>query len=636
MTLLPILLAAMTVIPADRLAMADRLFNRGEYAAAKAEYVELSKEKSLSEEDMIYRLAECDRALGRNADARRGYGELVERFPTSKRADRARLMRALAGSQAERLAELRVLDSDRVANDIRAAALYYLGSAANDPEMLARSVKLDPKGKYVSYAEFHRASILVKSSDPVARRKAVELLLGLAFGKETQFSEEALYLAAVQSYNERKYDEAASIFTRYMRKYPDGRHAAGVRTMTAWSNYLNGRYADAAALCGDGKTDDFAYLRGACAYATGDNDSARKFLKDYLERFPQGKYRANAELPLARMGFDSASVDGHVAAVVENAKRAYAISKQSGDSLRLAWAYESCGKAAEAEAQYLETAKNFPGTDDAAEALFRKAMSDARARKWSACELALSEAMASGKNPKRKAQSLYWRGVAALQLGHAAEGAKFLEEALSIGLSLDEKREARLLLADYALSSGNAQEARAEYASLVREGALERMTASKIYAVGSLLEGEEGMLCARALVAKGDSPEWQQAGYALLGFKAEEMGAFTSAVDAYRKAMDVKACIEDLSKVALALGKLEMKSGEHGCADKTLRRAVELNAANPRARAEAYLALAQNASADGDGETARKYATIVTALFADREICAEAEKVLKDNPEAGK
>ena len=95
----------------------------------------------------------------------------------------------------------------------------------------------------------------MKSADSAERRKAVELLLGLAFGKESQFSEEALYLAAVQSYNEKKYGEAASIFTRYMKRYPEGKHAASVRTMTAWSNYLNGKFADAAALCGDGATD---------------------------------------------------------------------------------------------------------------------------------------------------------------------------------------------------------------------------------------------------------------------------------------------------------------------------------------------------------------------------------------------
>ena len=38
MTALALLVAAVSVLPADRLAMADRLFNRGEYAAARAEY----------------------------------------------------------------------------------------------------------------------------------------------------------------------------------------------------------------------------------------------------------------------------------------------------------------------------------------------------------------------------------------------------------------------------------------------------------------------------------------------------------------------------------------------------------------------------------------------------------------------
>ncbi|MBO4708417.1 MAG: tetratricopeptide repeat protein, partial [Kiritimatiellae bacterium] len=427
MTLSALVLAAITVLPADRLAMADRLFNRGEYAAARAEYAELKGEKSIPADELVYRLAECDRALGKSAEARREYGELIEKFPTSTRADRSRLMRALAGTPEERAAELKVLDSDRVATDIRAAALYYLGSAAGDPEMLARSVRLDPKGKYAPYADFHRAAILVKSSDAAVRRKAVELLLGIAFGKESKFSEDALYLAAVQSYNEKKYGEAASVFGRYMKRYPEGKHAAEVRTMTAWSNYLGGKYADCAALCGDGTTDDFAYLLGACAYATGDNDAAMKLFKSYLEKFPQGKFRTNAELPLARMGFDSASSGGNQSGVIENAKRAYSLSGLSCDSLRLAWAYESAGKTAEAEAQYAETASKFPGTDDAAEALFRKAMIAARAKKWSACELALAEALSSGRNAKRRAESLYWRGVSAVQLGHEQEGAAFLK-----------------------------------------------------------------------------------------------------------------------------------------------------------------------------------------------------------------
>ena len=404
--------------------------------------------------------------------------------------------------------------------------------------------------------------------------------------------------------------------------------------MTASSNYLDGRYADAAALCGEGQTDDFAYLRGACAYATGDDASARRLLRDYLDRFPQGKYRANADLPLARMDFAAASSGGDSAGVIENAKRAFALSGQSGDSLRLAWAYEKCGKEAEAEAQYLETAKSFPGTDDAAEALFRKAMADARAKRWSACDLALAEALASGRNAKRRAESLYWRGAAAMQLGHEAEGAGFLREALSIGLSLDESREARLMLADVALRGGRADEAKEAYAKLVREGACERMSAAKTLAVGKLLGGDEAKTCAQAL-EKSESAEWRQAGAALLGLVEESAGNFTQAVAAYRRAMSEKACVADLAPAALALGKLESRAGEHDAADATLCRAVELNAASPRARAEAYVALARNAEAKGDVETARKYATVVTALFADAELCAEAKKILDAHPEGG-
>ena len=635
MTIFPLLVAAITVLPSDRLAMADRLFNRGEYAAARAEYAALGGEKSVPEDSLIYRLAECDRALGRQASARRGYGDLVDRFPASPHADRSRLMKALCGSAEQRASELKVLDSDRVPSDIRAAALYYLGSASNDPDMLARSVKLDPKGKYAAYADFHRASILVKSSDPVERRKAVEVLLGIAFGKESKFSEDALYLAAVQSYNEKKYGGAASIFSRYLSRYPDGRHAADVRTMAAWSLYRDGRYADAAAMCGEGRTDDFAYLLGACAYANGDSASARRYFREYLDGYPQGKFRANAELPLARLGFDAATSEGNSPGVVENARRAYALSGLSGDSLRLAWAYEQAGRQAGAGAQYAETARRYPGTDDAAEALFRKAMADARAKRWSACELALAEALASGKNVRRRAESLYWRGVAATQLGHEAEGAGFLRDALDGGLAIDESREARLMLADFAWRSGRTDEAKAAYAKLVREGATERMTAAKTLAVGKIVGGDEARMCAEAL-AKGDSPEWRQAGYALLGATEEAAGRFTQAVGAYRRAMAEDARISDLAPAALALGRLEMRAGENDRANATLARAVELGSDSPRLRAEAYLALAKNAEAKGDAESARKYATVVATLFSDAELCAEAKKLLDAHPEGAK
>ena len=51
------MLAALTVAPSDRLAMADRLFNRGDYASARREYLALKGEKGVDEADVLYRLA---------------------------------------------------------------------------------------------------------------------------------------------------------------------------------------------------------------------------------------------------------------------------------------------------------------------------------------------------------------------------------------------------------------------------------------------------------------------------------------------------------------------------------------------------------------------------------------------------
>ena len=630
-----LLFAAITVLPADRLALADQLFNRGEYAAAQREYTALTNEVAIARDELLFRQGECQRLLGQPAQARQTFGGLLTEFPLSPLADRARLKRALAGTAEEQVAELKLLDSDRVAPATRAAALYHLGLAKNDPALFERSASADPEGPYALHARFHRAELLAKSTDAAERRKAVIQLLDLAFGKDKTFAEPALYLAGVQSYNEKRYGEAGSLFRRYLKAYPQGKSAAEVQVMTAWSDYLAGKYADAVTLCGEGKTDDFAYLKAACAYGAGEVETATRLFQAYLADYPQGKYRAQAELPLARMGFDAAEHAGSTKEILENAKRAYALSQHSGDALRLAWAYEKIGQTAAAEAGYAEVAQKFPGTEDAAEALFRKAMIAANAGRWSACDLALTEALATAKKPQRRAESLYWRGVAACQLGHAAEGEPLLKEALKAGLSLDEGREARLLLADIAYRAGKVEAAKEEYAKLVREGACERMSAAKILAVGKLVPDDEAKICAQALIPS-ESPEWRQAGFLLLGVVEARKQEFSAAVAAYRQAMKEGVVTEDLPRAALALGRLEIQQDERAAGEATLKRAVELTAQDSAARAAAYLELAKSALADGRHQDARAYATVVASLFSATDACAPAQELLTKLAEAAK
>ena len=636
--------AALTVLPSDRMSMADRLFDRGQYADAKAEYVAVKGAEGIAADELLYRLAECERALGNKAAARSLYGELLEKHPLSRHAHRARLMRALAGTDAERKSELKVLDSDKVPADIRAAALYHYGVLANDADALARCVRLAPKGKYSAYAKFRHASMTVDSDDVTVRRTAIGELMDIHYGPDKEMGRDALYLAASKCYAAKRYSEASSLFRRYLKVYPTDARSADARTMAAWSDYLTGRFADASALCGEGKTDDAAYLLAACAYSSGDTARALTLMKSYLERFPQGRYREAVELPLARIAFESAEKSSDTAGVIEAARRSAALSKSSADRLRLAWAYEKADRTAEAMAEYEGVAKDFSGTDDAAEALFRKAMIDLRAQKWSSADLALAEALASGRNLKRKAETLYWRGIAANRLGHEAEGCRVLAEALKLGLSLDQSREARLLLADAEFKADHRQEAKAAYAQLVREGACERMSAAKLNGVGRFLLScrsgedalEEAKMCARALIANGQSPAWRQTGYILQAQAEEAAGEFSSAIDSYAHGFAEKIRTESSPDAALCYGILLSKADRHVEADKVLKEAVSLNAKDASRRARSYLWLAKNSEAMTDYHGACAYATVVVTLFDNAEIVAEAKRILEEHAEEAK
>ena len=634
--ILSALMLAIAVLPSDRLAMADRLFNRGRYADAEAEYRALVGVKSVADDEITFRLAECDRVQGRNDAARRGYADLVKRHPDSRHASRARFMYAMGAKGAERSHLLAELDSDRVPVDIRAAALYYLGSETSDVAVLERCAKLDPKGKYAPYANLKIGTKFTSSDDPAIRRKGVEILLGIAF-TGGPMGGEALYLAALQSYRDRRYGEAGSLYRRYRKLYPAGEHVAETRTMSVWCDFLEGRYADAAAACGEGDTDDLAYIRAACAYATGDSARALKLFRKYLADYPEGRYRADAELPIARIEFEAARKDGDALKTVETARRSFGLSKLASDQVRLAWAYEKAGKKDAAAEEYAQVAQKFPGTDEAAEAMYRRAMISASDGNWSGAELALAEALATGRLGKRRAEALYWRGVSAMKLGHEETGAGHLREAIEAGLPLDEAREAKLMVADFDYKSGRTDAARKAYSALVRDGACARMSAARILAVGKFLGGDEAEICARELV-KGDSPEWRQAGWAMLGECEERKESFAAAIDAYRKSLAEPARTEAASTAALRLGKLEHRAGEFERADATLKKAIALNASDScvHARAEAYLTLAKNAEQRGDVQSACSYASVVVSLFDDKDLCGEAKRILAAHPEAAK
>ena len=85
------------------------------------------------------------------------------------------------------------------------------------------------------------------------------------------------------------------------------------------------------------------------------------------------------------------------------------------------------------------------------------------------------------------------------------------------------------------------------------------------------------------------------------------------------------------ARAALALGILDVKSGEWDEAERVLRDAVKLHAGpeGAGARALAYLNLAEACAGRGDAKNAMAYATIVTELFDDDALAKRARAVME-------
>ena len=621
--------ASLSVTAHDRMAMADRLFNRGDAAAARSEYRALVGSRDVDASELAYRLVASASAAGDKAAARSEGAAFLKTYPSSPHADKVRLLVALAGPDAERLMELKLLDRDDASPAVRAEALYRMAESSGDAALFERAFKADPSGRFAPYAKIAHATKLLENADPSERRRGVAELMDLVYGKDEKIARDALYLAAVHSYREGRYGESSALFKRYGKLHAGDARAVDVARLFALSELMGGRYAAAIAAATDETDETFAYVKAVASFKMEMHDEAKRLSKKYLDDFPQGGNRAAIELQLARLEFDDAVKTNDGKVVLAAAKRCLALSGAASDRMLVAWALEKNGEIEKAEDEYSAVARDFPKSVLAADALYRRAMSLLRREKWPAAELSLSEAVASGKLDKsREATAMYWRGLAAFRAGHSEEAAGFLNKAMEGGLTMDERREARLVIADIDIAAGRTNEAVKAYAELVREGALARMSAAKTLSVGRLLAGEEARLCAKSLT-KNAAPEWRQFGFGLLGNVEDAEGNFTAAADAYRKCLAENCVTEAAAPAALKLGLFLVRDGEPDEAEKVLKRSVELSKSDNIARAASYLGLAKAALLRDDSETAKGYATVIATLFENTPSAVEAKEILK-------
>ena len=571
--------------------MADKMFAKGLYAEAAREYAALKGEKTVSADDVAFRLAECDRLLGREKEALAAYDRLLLRD---------------------------------IPKAMRAVALYRVACDRNDIALFQECERTDPQGRYAVFARLKRALLLAKSRRPEARREATGLFLELAVSPEKSVAEEALYAAATLAYGDKRWNEAAILFGRLAKAYPGTPRAAAARVPRAWSAFLSGRHTDCLIACGEETgDDDLSYLRGAALMALDRREQGLAELANYLERHPQGRYRAAAETPVQRARFDAAVKRGDTAAAVQAAQLAAAASDAPADALRLAWAHERAGAADAARAAYRRVAERWPDDPAAGEALYANALADLRAGNWSAGDLALEEALKRFPKLPHRGEALYWRGVAAIRLGHEAEGVQRLDEALTLGLTLDQTREANLLIADADARAGRTAAAAKRYATLLAAGAADRLTAVHLAAVVRLLadhaEWEAAYAGARALAARSGDPAFVQIAAAREGQAFEGLSRSDEALAAYRRAFAVTAETAEGAAAAVALGQLEYRKGDYDAAEKTLEDAIARNAGPEglKARAKAYRLLADVCRAKGEALKAKGYETVLKELFND-------------------
>lgn len=340
----PVAAQSSSALPADRLALANQLLRRGLESEALREYEAIRGADGVPQDEILYRLGEIYRSLPkpRVADALAAYEELVRKFPVSRYADYARLGRAVLLAEPRKSAALRELDRKETPPDVRANALYRLGEANEKARRIAeaadcyrRAAEAAPTNGIARFARLRSASMLASSDKAADRRSSLLVYLDLAESPDAKVAEEALFFAAMLSYRDRRYAEAAALFSRLSSRFPDGAHCGEAATYAAWANYLCGKHVEAlrlaSALRGRGN-EDADYLTAASLKALGRTAEALAAYRECLAAHPSGRHADAAWAE--RLGTLAATGDSR-GVLDELSRRAEPPAK----SAALAWSY---------------------------------------------------------------------------------------------------------------------------------------------------------------------------------------------------------------------------------------------------------------------------------------------------------
>ena len=423
LAVLPGMAQTVSALPADRLALANRLAKMGLHADALKEYEAIRNEKSVPRDEVLFRLGEAYKNVGRKNDALACYATLVTNHPQSRFVDNARLNRAMLREGAARLAELRELDHVGAPEQVRQMALYWLGEAAQEMKdrkgavgWFEKCASIAPTNRVAHLSRLRSASILKDSADAADRRRAQSIYLDLAAGPNAAFAEEALYHSGLLSYKETRYAEAARLFRRLTDRFPQSKFAQEVALYAAWANYLSGRFTEALALAvplRDAGDEDAAYLVASSLRYLERRADALDAYAAALKAFPNGRHAdiewferlavlaaggenqvvldelARRPDPPAKTAARAWSYGCEAAIAVTNYPRAIEFARlvalREDEKLaqsalhRLAWLYEKTRDWPRAAQAYRALVKKWPTASVAAQALYLAGAAEASA-----------------------------------------------------------------------------------------------------------------------------------------------------------------------------------------------------------------------------------------------------------------
>ena len=300
----------------DRMQLADGLFRRSLFDLAAREYAALSEAPDVQALDnVLFRLGECYRRLKKLPEAEAAYRRLVESFPTSANAPRARLQRALilmemgGGSLEDAAASFDGLSGSSVPAEVRSAALYHGGETfekLNRPaEALARYERLSKEfadSDYGMYAALRTAWLLTRTGKPEDRMRALGTYLDLAHkAKDAKVVEEAFCFAAQISLIDGRHAESADLFQSLQTRFPTSPRVVESALAAAWANYYAVRYQVASDWLGliientkHADREEVLYLKANCLRQLEQRSEAVTVYNRQLAEFPNGKLSPQA------------------------------------------------------------------------------------------------------------------------------------------------------------------------------------------------------------------------------------------------------------------------------------------------------------------------------------------------------